>query len=121
MAEGIFEIRDDVEIETTEELEARSKPLQELVFDETFTVEGVVSQSYLNSVMTGPMMIGSPNPKSKTGYKTKLSIKVIPDNKIPVTELVFYGDSIIKAGDKVIARIPKYDILSHTKVWSFQS
>lgn len=91
-------------------LESKSKKLNELIVSENFIVEEVISESYATSFTPkSEMVLGGYSPSYSVGHTSRLVLKVSPDNKeIPVQTLNFSGSSIIKAGDYISAKIPKY-------------
>ncbi len=94
--------------EKKKEIESRSKPLHELVVTENFTVKDVVAESY-RTLFAQSELIGKPSPVYEAGFTSKLVLKVSPDNPIPVRTLNFAGVSIVRAGDYISAKIPKYE------------
>ncbi|OGI88481.1 hypothetical protein A2995_00845 [Candidatus Nomurabacteria bacterium RIFCSPLOWO2_01_FULL_33_24] len=95
-----------------DDLEARSKPLDELVVEELFNVEDVISHSCATSFTPiSEMMIGGESPVYHGGLTTKLILQVTPNHiSLPVRTLVFPGYSIVKGGDSIVAKIPRYEI-----------
>ncbi len=93
------------------DLEARSKPLDELIVSVLFNVEEVISQSRATSFTPiSEMMIGGESPVYYGGLTTKLILKVTPDHiSLPVRTLIFPGYSIVKGGDSIVAKIPRYE------------
>ncbi len=90
------------------ELERISKPLHELVFSENFRIIDVIGESYPTSYSPMPHMGGS-SPTHDTGFTSRLTLDVDPEDKdIAVKTLKFDGFSIVRAGDYVTAKIPRY-------------
>ncbi len=69
------------------DLKKRSKPLHELVAIGTFVVEDVLGES----------------------NKSRLKLKVKPYGSNNPNYLYFHGFSIVKPGDTIIAKIPRYE------------
>lgn len=97
--------------EKIEDLESRSKDLHELVVSENFVVDAAESSSHARSFTpVSEMIIGGRSPHYKTGFSSKLILKVSPENsEVPVKTLNFNGYSPVKAGDHISARIPRYE------------
>lgn len=93
------------------DLESQSKKLYELVTMTKFTIDEVVAESYPTYFTpNSEMRIGGESPIYNGGFTSKLTLKVTPDNpEIPVEILTFDGFSIVKAGDYISAKIPKYE------------
>ena len=91
-------------------LKSKSKQLYELVSTENFNVDDVVAKSYATSVTPqSEMIIGGRSPHYNTGFTSQLVLKVTPINsQVPIKTLNFHGFSIVKAGDRISASIPKY-------------
>ena len=88
------------------DLEARAKPLYELVHEETFEVQEVEAENYAHSVRSHSKPLFQ---RYSVGYSTRTKIKVKPDNKIPVRTLTFEGYTSIQKGDRITAVIPRYE------------
>jgi len=86
------------------------KKLRDFVFTRYFIVEEVVSRSYATSVDRNNVF-GSPPQIQRTGYRTEIVLTVRPkeDQYLVVRELKFKGNSPVKAGDHIGAKIPKYE------------
>jgi len=92
------------------ELEARSKELDELVVVENFTVEDVVSECCGTAFTPhSEIIIGGKSPSYEGGFTSNLTLKVTPDNAIPVRTLNFKGSSVVRAGDYISAEILRCD------------
>lgn len=87
-----------------------SKQLKDFVVAEDFIVRQVISKNY--SKLFTPLseiIVGGRSPSYETGYSSELKIKVDSiEGKCPVKILNFYGYSIVRAGDKITAKIPRY-------------
>ncbi len=85
-------------------------PLQELVDLETFMVEYVSSSSYaVNISPESETVYGGRSSSYSGGYITELHLKVTPDDPAnPTKELNFKGNSPVRGGDYIAARIPRY-------------
>jgi len=95
-----------------EELERRSnpKPLHELVHDEYFTVERVVSETdptYFTP--DSEIVFGERSRGYSGGNITNIVLEVASNNRPPIKRLSFEGNSGVRAGDRILAKIPKYD------------
>ncbi len=93
------------------ELESRSKQLYELVVTEYFTVDEVVAESYPTLIIPhSKIQIGIEHPGYEGGFTSRLVLKVTPVRQdVPVRTLIFDGISIVKAGDYIAAKIPKFE------------
>jgi hypothetical protein len=96
--------------EIVKKLKSKSKKLQDIVFEEGFIVNSVVSESIGTSVLPmSEMSFGGYNQRYKTGYKSKITLEVRSlTHDVPVKTLEFYGQSIVKSGDHIIVKIPRY-------------
>ncbi|RLE39592.1 hypothetical protein DRJ17_00140 [Candidatus Woesearchaeota archaeon] len=94
-----------------EDLESRSKPLSELIVTENFSVDEVVSESYVTSFTPySEMVFGGKPPVYKGGFTLRLLLRVSPENPdIPIRTLIFDGVSVVRVGDCISAKIPKYE------------
>ncbi len=97
------------------DLKSRSKPLYDLVVSEDFTVHDIIGESYVTSsylTLFTPLSETIPGgipPVCSGGFTSKLVLKVTPNNRdIPVRTLNFDGNSAVRPGDYIIAKIPKY-------------
>lgn len=94
------------------DLKSRSKPLCDLVVSENFTVNEVMGESYVTPSHFNSFfeIIPGATPHVYSGSLTsKLVLKVTPDNQdIPVRSLNFDGNSSVRPGDYINAKIPKY-------------
>jgi hypothetical protein len=91
-----------------QELESNSKNLYDLIQSEHFYVEDVVSNTYKTSININPNL-GGRNSQNDTGYTSELILNVIPyDKNISTHTLYFDGFSIVKPGDTITAKIPRY-------------
>ncbi len=105
---------DRMERERQEEiktLESRSKKLYELIASENFTVNEVIAESYATTFTPrSEMVFGGKSPFYRGGLTSGLILTVTPDNEnIPVRKLSFYGISIVRGGDSISAKIPRYE------------
>ncbi|OYT57321.1 MAG: hypothetical protein B6U68_02035 [Candidatus Aenigmarchaeota archaeon ex4484_14] len=93
------------------DLESHSKQLHELVVTENFTVDEVVAESYATFFTPhSEMVIGERSPVYRGGFTSRLVLKVSPDNQdVPVRTLRFNGFSVVRAGDYISAKIPRYE------------
>ena len=91
-------------------LESLSKPLNELIVEEKFNVNGVLVETYTHSITPlSELVIGGKSSTYKTGYSSRAILEVTPYRpNIPVKTLYFNGFSVVKAGDVILAKIPKY-------------
>ena len=92
------------------DLRARSRPLHELVVSEYFNVKEVISHAGATSFTPhSEMRMGGRSPVYDGGFTSELVLKVLPQNAgVPVRTLNFEGFSAVRAGDKILARIPRY-------------
>lgn len=92
-------------------MKALSKQLHELVVEERFIVNDVIAKSYQTSFTPNAEVIyGGYSHVYKGSFISKLVLKVSPDSKdVPVKFLNFEGFSIVKAGDYISAKIPRYE------------
>jgi len=95
----------------TKQLEKKAKPLSALIREETFEVKSVYVEFDAKSITPiSEYRVGGPSPSYDTGYAAKTIIEVTPLCKeVPVEKLCFYGVSTVRAGDKIIAKMPVYD------------
>lgn len=94
-----------------EDLEARSKKLYELVVTEEFEVNNVIARSNKTSfIPESERIYGGETPSHyNCGFTSNLTLTVTPTNTdIPTRILNFDGFSIVKNGDYISAKIPKY-------------
>ena len=97
---------------TKEELKEQtkgSKELYELVFEEKFNVDKVLTESKEISAPSGEIIIGGKNPYHTSGMSLRMILDVTPEKDIPVRNLNFIGFSPIRAEDLILAKIPKYE------------
>jgi hypothetical protein len=89
---------------------ATGRPLHELVDLETFIVEYVSSYSCaVNISPESETVYGGSSSSYLGGYTAELHLKVTPDNLAsPTRELTFKGNSPVRGGDYIAARIPHY-------------
>ena len=100
-----------------ENLRKNSKPLEELVVSENFIVEEVLSQSEAKSLTPhSEMIVGGKSQHYDTGYSSLTRLKVNRlktdssiDDYCNVHLLNFRGYSIVKAGDRITVKIPRYE------------
>src|SRR3989344_1479691 len=94
-----------------ENLESSSRSLYTLVATEEFTVDEVVAESYATSFTPhSEMRVGGSSPVYNGGFTSRLILKVSPNNQdLPVRTIYFNGFSIVRAGDYVSAKIPRYE------------
>ncbi|HLC31194.1 MAG TPA: hypothetical protein VJK51_00865 [Candidatus Nanoarchaeia archaeon] len=94
-----------------EEREKRSKPLYDLVHEETFIVQAVRAYSHSTSVSEIGAIGGPPAPSHETGYtqQIKLDVLSIEPSTIPVRKLTFDGLTTVRSGEKILALIPRLD------------
>jgi len=92
------------------DLESKSKQLFELVVIENFIVDDVISESYGTFFTpTSERRFGGPSPIYNGGFTSRLILSVSPKNKeVPILTLNFDGFSIVKSGDYISAKIPRY-------------
>jgi hypothetical protein len=107
-------VREAVEREKQEleNLKASSKPLHELVVPARFTVAEVLGESRTTSFshFTTSTPMGIRLPVYEGGFTSKLTLKVSPDDPgVPTNTLHFLGSSIVKAGDYISTKIPRYE------------
>ena len=103
-------MRDD-KAEELERLKLLCKPLEQLVVSEKFTVAAVLSSSHGTRFLSGPIAVGGHNPTEDGGHMCKTEIMVTPlENASPVKKLMFNGFSAARAGDTIVARIPRYKV-----------
>ncbi|MBS3113397.1 hypothetical protein J4418_04920 [Candidatus Woesearchaeota archaeon] len=82
---------------------AKTNDLSELVVNEDFTIDGVISEIYC----------------TEKGIFPKLTLKVTPKKNIVVKTLSFEGYSPVETGDRVSAKIARYDKIKRLNVpWS---
>ena len=88
-------------------LQARAKPLHELVVSYDFTVKGVISENYETSISPhSEQVIGGKSSTYDSGYTIETSLDVQPLQKgVPVRKLLFDGYSAVRAGDKIRAHM----------------
>ncbi len=93
------------------DLESRSKQLYELVVTEKFTVLDVIAESDGTSFIPfSGIRIDEEIPVYNGGLTSRLVLEVLPDNPdVPVRTLTFNGFSIVRAGDYISAKIPRYE------------
>ena len=94
--------------EEIKKLTKDSKELYELVFEEKFNVDKVLTESAEISIPVGETLIGGRNTYRTSGMTLKMTLDVTPENDIPVRNLNFIGFSTVKADDSILAKIPKY-------------
>ena len=111
--ENIREEAEERRRKEIEELKASSKELYQLIFSEKFTVQKVLGNAYATSFTPhSEMMIGGQSPVYEGGFCLETILDVIPDNKgIPVRTLHFKGYTPVRAGERILAFIPKYELL----------
>ena len=111
MAKNLFTPKEE------KSLRARSKNLCDLVISEEFTVEEVISYSHSTLIISEPSAFevkydGSPIELEtyRTGFTSETCLRVKPkNNKVGIEYLIFIGSSIVKKGDYISAKIPKYE------------
>jgi len=93
------------------ELVKLSKPIYDLVVEARFTITDVLNESYSTNIRPmSEIVVGGHSPSYEGGYTSKLTLRVVPLNlPNPVKELEFHGYSIVKAGDLILAKIPRYE------------
>jgi len=107
----ILEKAEEQRQQEIKKLKSCSKPLHELVVEERFIVDDVIAKSYPTSFAPySEMIIGGESHIYSGGFTSKLVLKVTPDSKdVPVRTLNFEGFSIVKLGDYISAKIPRYE------------
>ncbi len=99
-------------VENLNSNERESKKLHELVYEEKFKVEKVLSQSseyILNFNEDTPF--GKNFTRKKAGYKNCIFLEVSSiERDIPVENLIFKGYSSVNSGDYILAKIPRHEI-----------
>jgi hypothetical protein len=78
----------------------------------TFNVEGVSSYTELVRIIQGPIRIGSRATTCESGTITRLVLDVVPNYALAsdekIKKLEFFGDSPVRGGDSITAKIPFY-------------
>ncbi len=89
------------------DLEARAKPLHELVVSQDFIVKKVIIKNYKTSISPhSEHVYGGRSSTYDGGYIVETSLDVQPlQKRVPVRKLLFEGYSGVRAGDKIRARI----------------
>lgn len=93
------------------------KPLDELIVSGIFTVDEIISQAAMTSVVDGEVVIGGRNSSRETGQNYFSTLKVTPrmntdpDNESPVNKLNFYGMTPVRSGENIMAQIPRYSTI----------
>jgi hypothetical protein len=90
-------------------LTAGSKEIYELVFQERFTVDGVLTESDATHIPVGEPVYGGRSNSCSGGMNFKTTLDVTPAQDIPVRHLNFPGFSPVKLDDMIDAKIPKYE------------
>jgi len=92
------------------ELEALSKPLYELIVSENFLIEDILGQSYAHSFTPiSEVNFEGKSPRYDGGYSSDLVLKVLPERDIPIKTLFFSGFFPGLIGNKISAKIPRYE------------
>lgn len=93
------------------DLESRSKKLYELIASENFTVNAVIAESYATTYTPhSEIVFGGKSPVYHGGLTSRLILTVTPDNEnTPVRKLTFDGISAVRGGDRISAKMPKYE------------
>ncbi len=102
----IFEGRGDSIQEKSKE---KRKPLTDFIHEEDFEVVYITEENYGTHSIVGEMVIGGRNLTRDGGYITLATIEVKPKRDIPIKTLEFRGHTSIKKGDRIIARVLRYD------------
>ncbi len=97
-----------------EDIATESKPLPELIFEEEFIVTNVLSQTNLIDDNIFSLEFDKSLQINK-GYAPNLTLNVIPavlasNKNIPIKELIFYGNSPVRKGDIIKAKVPRFKL-----------
>jgi len=94
------------------DLESRAKSACELVVEEGFIVNDVLAgSSSTHFTPQSEIRYGGTSPSYSGGFISRLVLQVSPNNKkVPIQTLYFDGFSIVRAGEQILARIPKYEV-----------
>ncbi len=96
------------EQEAIKSLQLSAKSLSELVLEESFIVNHIeVSFDSKDISPVLAMNIPGDNSSYSSGYISQSILNVSPENEsVPVKKLVFCGNSAVRGGDLILARIP---------------
>lgn len=106
-----FQAQQAEEEERFARLRSQKKSLAELVLEGRFNVTGVeVAFSRTSSISQSETLIGGPVVSDDSGYTALSILNVLPEVyfEVPIRKLIFYGNSSVRAGDFVLAKIPCY-------------
>src|SRR3989344_1211436 len=116
--EGALFSLEDVEAKINENrkrelknLQARAKPLHELVITQEFVVTRAIGQSYATSITPlSEMMIGGRSPEYSGGFRvqTVLDVRAMAHD-VPVRTLLFSGYTPVRSGEVIRASMPCYE------------
>ena len=118
--EGALFSLEDVEAKINENrkrelknLQARAKPLHELVITQEFVVTNITSQSYATSITPiSEVMIEGLSPKYSGGFRVQTVLDVQPTAYgVPVRTILFSGYTPVRSGELVRVSMPCYEKL----------
>ena len=86
-----------------------SKPLSDLVVEEKFLIENVLSETH-GTFYAPSLVSGGRSPVHEMGYISILHLEVLPiSENIPIRKLNFKGFSTLRVGDYISVKIPRYE------------